>query len=172
MECNVNSKLLTTSSKSTTKKSTWHAPADGHSNPRYQQRNTQPYAPRFANPNGLDLGVSQTALGNPQAVNDNDKYAAKRSNIPSNYSETAEITNVYVKLRENCLIHAFLSDTYAIMLVDTGSFQSIVDAECHKTLLYTNPITPFSTQLRGANSKPLVTPSNSCRTNDSTMNQI
>ena len=41
------------------------------------------------------------------------------------------------------------------MLVDTGSPQPIVDARYHKTLLYTNAITPFSTQLRGANSKSL-----------------
>lgn len=62
---------------------------------------------------------------------------------------------MFVELREHCPIHAFLNDTYTFMLVDTGSVQSIVNAGCHKTLLYTNTMAPFSTELRGANSKPL-----------------
>ena len=120
-------------------------PADGHNNPRHQKRNTQPYAPRFANPNGPDPSVSQTAVGNSKTRNDNNQYAARRSNIPSSYSETVAITNVFVKLRGNCLIHDFLNHTYTFMLLDTGSVQSIVDAGCHKTLLCTNHIIPFST---------------------------
>lgn len=62
---------------------------------------------------------------------------------------------MFVELREHCPIHAFLNDTYTFMLVDTGSVQSIVNAGCHETLLYTNTMAPFSTELRGANSKPL-----------------
>ena len=41
------------------------------------------------------------------------------------------------------------------MLLDTGSVHSIAYAGCYKTLLYTNPIKQFFTQLRGATSKPL-----------------
>lgn len=58
-------------------------PADDYNNPRYQQRNTQQYASRFADPHGSNHGSSQIAFGNSQTGNDKNKYAVKRSNIPS-----------------------------------------------------------------------------------------
>ena len=101
--------------------------------------------PSFANPNGPYLGVGQTAFGNSQIRNDNDKYGARRSNTPSSYSETAAITNVFIKLRENCLIDTFLNIACTFMLVDTGSIQSTDDANYNtalwkldNTIFYTN----------------------------------
>ena len=90
--------------------------------------------PSFANPNGPDLGVGQNAFGYSQIRNDDDKYGAKRSNIPSIYSETAAITNVFIKLRENCLIHTFLNIARTFMLVDTDSVQSTDDANYNTAL--------------------------------------
>ena len=55
----------------------------------------------------------------------------------------------------NYLVHAFCNDTCTFVLADTGSVHSIAYEGCYKTLLYTNPIIPFITQLRGATSKPL-----------------
>ena len=71
------------------------------------------------------------------------------------YSETAAPTNVFVKSGGNYLVHAFCNDTCTFVLADTGSVHSIAYEGCYKTLLYTNPIIPFFTQLRGATSKPL-----------------
>ena len=70
-------------------------------------------------------------------------------------SETAATTNVFVKSGGNCLAHAFCNDTCTFVLEDTGSVHSIAYAGCYKTLLYTNPIIPLFTQLRGATSQPL-----------------
>ena len=71
------------------------------------------------------------------------------------YSETAAPTNVFVKSGGNYLVHAFCNDTCTFVLADTGSVHSIGYAGCYKTQLYTNPIIPFFTQLRGATGKPL-----------------
>ena len=71
------------------------------------------------------------------------------------YSETTATTNVFVKSGGNYLVHAFCNDTCTFVLPDTGSVHSIAYAGCYKTLLCTNPIIPFFTQLRGPTSKPL-----------------
>ena len=70
------------------------------------------------------------------------------------YWETAAATNVFVNLGGNYLVHAFCNDTCTFALADTGSVHSIAYEGCYKTLLYTNPIILFFTQLRGATSKP------------------
>ena len=71
------------------------------------------------------------------------------------YSETATTTNVSVNSGGNYLVHAFCNDTCTFVLGDTGSVHSIAYEGCYKTLLYTNPIIPFFTQLRAATSKAL-----------------
>ena len=71
------------------------------------------------------------------------------------YSETAVATNVFVNSGGNYLVHAFCNDTCTFALADTGSVHSIAYEGCYKTLLNTNLIMPFFTQLRGATSKPL-----------------
>ena len=68
------------------------------------------------------------------------------------YSETATATNAFAKSGGNYLIHAFCNDSCNLVLLDTGSVHSIAYVGCYKTLLYTNPIIPFSRQIRGANS--------------------
>ena len=46
------------------KKNTWYTPVDVRNYEKCQRRNVQQYPLRFADPNGSDSNVSQTAVGN------------------------------------------------------------------------------------------------------------
>ena len=86
----------------------------------------------------------------------NNKYQARRSNIPGQHKNYSNVIKNHALQDRQCFLSGYLDKNSITILIDTGSSISLLDKQLYYWLSWVLPLQPIPFSVSGANDKPLI----------------
>ena len=92
----------------------------------------------------------------PSAHQANNKYQARRSNIPGQHKDYNNVIKNHALQDRQCLLSGYLDKNSITILIDAGSSISLLNKQLYYWLSLVLPLQPIPYSVSGANNKPLI----------------